>query len=414
MRKISLAVLLFLLFSLGTGILAQDSELPEPGLTPDSPFYFLETIAEEIVTFFNFGDLKKAARYAALAAERVAEAQALIQEGKPEFAEKAFQRYEMQLNKSIARAEKAQAKGKSVKKVMEVIAEGTGKHLEVIEGILEKTSGKAKEAATKAKEVSMAGQKNALRSLAEEDPEEATEINLKAAENRLHKAEIEIEQGDLEEMEEAIEEFESQHKFGEEISQIAQDLGKDITTVEQLVGKATSIHLEILADVYEKVPDQAKPSVESAMKASVKGHERAVEALKEKNALGGVPEEVSLPAHVPQEVQERVQTKASQELEVEKVLDSFGSFESIRNLCIEQGGPSEMCNQIPLEGFDSFEALETFCLGQGATSEICASLETRCGELGVTDVDECFIILSTHSLKAYQETDLKISPQSGH
>lgn len=322
MRKISLlTALLFLLLSLGVGVLAQETELPSPGLTPDSPFYFLERISEGIGTFFTFGDLKKAERYATLAAERVAEAQAVVEKGKPEFAEKILARYENQLNNSLARAEKAQAKGQSIKNVMEIVAEGTGKHLATIESILEKVSEKAKTAATKAKEVSMTGQKNALRALAEEDPESATEINLKAAEARLNRAKAKAEAGETEDAEEAIGEFENQHKFGEEISQIAQGLGKDITTVEQLVGKATSIHLEILAEVYEKVPEQAKPAIEKAMETSVKGHEKAVEALKKKGDMDEVPEEASLPEQVPTEVKERVKEKVRQEIIEEKELE---------------------------------------------------------------------------------------------
>ncbi|MBU2577520.1 hypothetical protein KKA69_01675, partial [Patescibacteria group bacterium] len=305
MRKIILpAIILSLL--LGTGVFAQGAGFPSPGLTPDSPFYFLERIAEGISTFFTFGDLKKAERYAALASERVAEAEAVVEKGKPEFAEKTLERYERQLNQSIARAERAQAKGQSVKNVMEIVAEGTGKHLTIIESILEKVSEKAKTAAIKAKEASMTGQKNALKALAKEDPEKATEINLKAAEARLNRAKAKAEEGETEEVEEAIEEFENQHKFGEEISQIAQGLGKDITTVEQLVGKATSIHLEILAEVYEKVPEQAKPAIEKAMGVSVRGHEEAVETLKEKGALGEVPEKAPMPERLPEEVKERI------------------------------------------------------------------------------------------------------------
>ncbi len=91
MKAISLLIISVFLFSLGTGVLAQETELPSPGLLPDSPFYFLETIAEEIVTFFTFGDLKKAERYAILAAERLAEVQAVVEKGKPEFAEKPLQ-----------------------------------------------------------------------------------------------------------------------------------------------------------------------------------------------------------------------------------------------------------------------------------------------------------------------------------
>jgi len=228
MKRILLTTLLFLSLSLGVGVLAQVDELPFPGLpaeglpkaglTPDSPFYFLERISEGIGTFFTFGDLKKAERYAALAAERVAEAEAVVEKGKPEAAQIALKRYEDQLGRALAKAE----------------------------------------------------------------------------------------EGETDKMEEAVKEFEIQHKFGEEISQIAQGLGRDITFVEQLVGKATSIHLEILAEVYAKVPEQAKEAIEEAMEVSAEGHQRAVEALKEKGALDEVSEEVPVPEELPEGVKERI------------------------------------------------------------------------------------------------------------
>jgi len=320
MKAISLLITSVLLFSFGIGVLAQETELPDPGLTPDSPFYFLETIAEWIGTFFTFGDLKKAERYATLAAERLAEVQAVVEKGKPEFAEKTLQRYENQLNNSIAHAERAQAKGQNIEKVMEVVAR---------------------------------------------------------------------------------------------------------------VGKATSIHLEVLAEVYEKVPEQAKPAIENAMKVSLKGHEKAVEVFKAQDALGEVPEEVSLPTQVPQEVRERVQMRVQQELEVEKAErakeNKLQSFESFRAFCIEQGAPPEMCasfvndlqsseslrafciekGMLPLEmcekiplrgGFESFEEIEDFCIGVGGTPEICSSVEGRCREAGVTTPDECFLVLLTATI----------------
>jgi uncharacterized protein YehS (DUF1456 family) len=49
------------------------------------------------------------------------------------------------------------------------------------------------------------------------------------------------------------------------------------TTVEQLVAKATSHHLEVLNEVYSKVSEHAKPAIEDAINASVKGREKAVE-----------------------------------------------------------------------------------------------------------------------------------------
>ncbi len=300
MRKTFLLIaLLSLLFSLGTGVFAQEAELPKAGTTPDSPFYFLERILESIETFFTFGNLKKAERYANLAAERLAEAQFIAGKEKPELIEKTLARYEKQLEKSMARAEKAQSKDKNTEKVMEV--------------------------ATR-------------------------------------------------------------------------------------VGQATSKHLEVLAEVYEKVPEEARSAVENAMKASIKGHTKAVEILKAKNALGDVPEEVSLPAQVPQEARERIQTRVQQELQIEEFLEESESMESIRNRCIEQGGPSEMCEKIPLKGFKSFKALEDFCLELGAPSETCAATEDMCKEYGVTTADECFRLMTTATTESYQGAELKTVP----
>ncbi len=302
MKAISLLITSVFLFSLGIGVLAQETELPDPGLTPDSPFYFLETIAEEIVTFFTFGDLKKAERYATLAAERLAEAKAVVEKGKSELAEKTLERYEMQLNNSIARAKKAMAKGKNTEKVMEVLAK---------------------------------------------------------------------------------------------------------------VGKATSKHLEVLAEVYGKVPEQAKSAIENAMKASVRGHEKAVEVLKAKNALGDVPEAVSLPVEVPVEARERIQEKVRQESEVEKMLEGFESFGSLRAFCVGKGGPPEACERFPLEGYKSFEPLEAFCTEQGGPPEICASIEAKCREFGVTTPDECFIIFFTATTKAVSAPSLSEEEMEG-
>lgn len=299
MKTISSLIALVFLFSLGMGGLAQGTELPDPGLTPDNPFYFLEIIVEGIGTFFTFGDLRKAERYANLAAERLVEAQAVAEKGKLELAEKTLRRYENQLNNSIARAKKAQSKGKNTEKVMEVLAK---------------------------------------------------------------------------------------------------------------VCQATSKHLEVLAEVYKKVPEQAKPAIENAMEASLKGHEKAAEALKTQSALGDVPEEVSLPEGVPQEVRERVQTRVQQELEIEEALEGLDTSKSLRDICAEQGGTPEMCEQFPLEPFKSFEEIEAFCIEKGGPPEICTSLEAKCREFGVTTANECFLLLSISSIKTYQSVEPEASP----
>jgi hypothetical protein len=302
MKIISALITLVFLFSFGIGALAQETGLPKAGLTPDSPFYFLEIILEEIGTFFTFGDLKKAERHIALAAERLAETGAVAEKGKMELVEKSLERYENQLDKALRRIEKAETKGKNTKEVAKTMAEVTYEHLV----ILNKGLGGA--------------------------------------------------------------------------------------------------------------PEEIKSTIERAMTTLVKGHGKAVEILKAKDALGEIPEAVSLPAEIPQELRERIQTRVQQELQIEEFLaEPAESFESVRNRCIEEGGPREMCEKIPLKGFKSFKELEDFCIGVGSPSEFCTVLEEQCKEVGVTTANECFRLLTataTTTYKAAEPTFVPASPSS--
>lgn len=340
MKKIiSILILSFLLISLSQIASAQSDELPPPGLLPDSPFYFLETFVEGIGSFFTFGDLKKAERYATLSAERVAEAKAVIEKGRPELAGKTLERYENQLNKSLAWAEKAKAKGRNIEKVAETVAEAAGKQLLVLEAVLEKVPEQAKTAVAKAREASMNGQKNALRALARENPERAAEMILKAAEARLNRAKVKSEEGKINEVEKAVKEFEGYHELGGEVSQIAKELGKDMTTAEQLVERATTIHLEILAEIYERVPESTKSTIEEAIRVSVKGYEQVLEALKAKGALDEISKETPIPEKIPVEVRERIQEMVREEIEKEEQSQPSEQISAGRVKCARSFSP---------------------------------------------------------------------------
>lgn len=123
--------------------MAQEVELPDPGLAPDSPFYFLELIAEEIVTFFTFGDVKKAERHAALAIERMTEAQAMMIKGEPELVEKALERCEKHLAKASSKIESAAAKGENTAEVAQTVAEITREHTTGSEAVEMMAAGRA-------------------------------------------------------------------------------------------------------------------------------------------------------------------------------------------------------------------------------------------------------------------------------
>ncbi len=153
MKKIILPIIVLSLLFGGVAF-AQDDNLPDPGLTPDSPFYFLERIAERIGTFFTFGDIKKAGRHTALAAERLAEAKVMAEKEKPKLLEKTLERYENQLVKALLRTKKAETKGKDTKEITKTITEATQKHITVLERVLEKVPEQAKPAIERAITVS--------------------------------------------------------------------------------------------------------------------------------------------------------------------------------------------------------------------------------------------------------------------
>ncbi len=228
--------------------------------------------------------------------------------GESEDVEEALEEYEDMAELSEELAEKdAEA--------AEDVAEDFNEQITDLDEIEDKVSDDVKEKVKEKKSSSLEKQRNTLRNLAEDKPEKAAEIYSKAAEARLNRAKEKAEENEIEEVEDEIEEFEKLANFGNEISQIAQGLGKDTTTVDQLVAKATSHHLDVLAEVYAKVPEQAKSAIESAMAKSTNAREKSVEALKNKNALGNIPEEVptSVSEKIPEEVKERIGIKGKPE-----------------------------------------------------------------------------------------------------
>ena len=143
--------------------------MPHPGLTPDSPFYFLEEIIEKISIFFTFNDLKKAEKYINLAAERLAEAKAVLEKGKLELTKETLTRYEEQLGDSIDMAERARDKGKNAEKVMLKVGEATSKHLEVLADVYGKVPEEAKTSIEGAIEASFKGRERAVEVLREQN-----------------------------------------------------------------------------------------------------------------------------------------------------------------------------------------------------------------------------------------------------
>ncbi len=144
---------------------AQTDNLFEPGMLPDSPFYFLKSWSETIGTLLTFSDIAKAERFVNLSEKRLAEANALVAKSKPEIAEKAVLRYQDQLGAALTKVAEAKAK----------VAESTLKHQAVLADVYEKVPEQAKSAIKHAIEASIRGHEETLKAVSNQRREEILE-----------------------------------------------------------------------------------------------------------------------------------------------------------------------------------------------------------------------------------------------
>jgi len=272
------AVLAFSALGGGTAYASQDS-------LPGDILYPVKLGTEQVRMILPANDLAKAELALSFAEKRVEEMTALAEKGRPENLDLALDKYDDALAVAIARIEAARGKALTTANISELVAEATAKHLSVLDRVYDKVPAQAKAVVEKAKQVSVQGQGNALAALARENPTKAVEINLATIEDRLNRAKAMARGNDVEEVENSLQQFEELCGFGEEISQIAQDLGKDTTGVEELVAEAASGHLSILDEVYDEVPPEAQPAIQRAKVVSINGLGNALAVLARENPV---------------------------------------------------------------------------------------------------------------------------------
>lgn len=134
------------------------------------------------------------------------------------------------------------------------IAVSTSIHADILEEVLQQVPEKTKLSIQNAINYSKEGNKGALDVLEEVQPEVAAEIHLRIAEKRLLKAQEKAQENKSELVVNLILEYEERLNKSCQIAEIAKELGKNTANLEQLITEATSTHLEVLSDVYVKVP----------------------------------------------------------------------------------------------------------------------------------------------------------------
>jgi hypothetical protein len=297
MAGVILAIVLAVL-GLGAGT-AYASQASLPGDT----LYPIKLATEQAGMMLMGDDVARAERALSLANKRVREMEALAEKGRPQDLDLAAEKYGYAMNMTLAEVEQADGRGLATENITALVAEATARHLLVLDDVWDMVPDEAKMAIAHARNMSETGREHALAALAKNNTVGATEMNLAAMEGRLNRVRAKVQ--NTEAVQIALQQFEAMSEFGEEISQIAQEVGLNVTEVEELVAEATSRHLEVLAEVYYEVPEQAQAAIEGVMSKMMVRHQRRVHALEQSGA--SVPPSPTIPERIQERLQERMQ-----------------------------------------------------------------------------------------------------------
>jgi len=274
---------------------------------PGDTLYPIKLATEQAGMMLVGDDVARAERALSFVNKRVREMEALAEKGRPQDLDLAVEKYAYALNMTLTEIEQAHNRGLATGNVTTLVAEATSRHFLVLDEVWDMVPDQAKTAIAQARNVSATGYFHALVALAKNNTVGVTEMNLAAMEGRLNRVRARV--GDVEAVEIALQQFEAMSEFGEEISQIAQGIGLNVTEVEELIAEATSKHLEVLAEVYDRVPEQAQPAIERAMANLMIRHQRRVQALEQRGAK--VPPSPAIPERIQERVEERIQEQES-------------------------------------------------------------------------------------------------------
>ncbi len=313
-RKLSGVIMagILLVSMLFSGIAyAQDGELPSPGTTPDSPFYFFDKMGKSLGMAFAFGNEAKARKSLRYAEERLAEAQQMASANKTAALERAiaeFEKYIARLQEKLAAIKEGVASGN----ISEKAALAMIKHLDVLERVKEKVPDKAKDAIAHAENVSMKSQFDALRRLAKDKPERAFDICDNITERQMEKIRARITDNVTAANVTRTLDYASRiADLEEELEEIGESAGANVTALRERLAHSTSNRLETLSAIYQRAPENALKGLENAIENSVRKYERAVDKLEDKAV--SVNETLKV---IPEKLREKIQVSATNRLQI--------------------------------------------------------------------------------------------------
>lgn len=268
------------LFLFNGAVLAQTLKtepLPSPGLTPDSPFYFLDNLFEKIREVLTFAPEAKARLQAKFAAERAAEIKAMLKRTKGDISEDVLntvqQKLKLHQEKAAQALEQAKSQGKEISQLASQIARDfQERRKEIMETFLKTKSELLNKQSTLLQQLEEAVKSN--------DTEKADAIKgeLEANRKRIQLTNTKknillqsVKIGNKKLLREVKEEIRRRHEA------LEQQIDEEETALENALENQEK-SLKTLERVLEEAPDQAKEFLQRAIEAK----KEAVNRFKEK------------------------------------------------------------------------------------------------------------------------------------
>lgn len=164
-------------FLLGVSMVSAAEE--SAGVAPDSILHGLDLALEKVRLVFTFSNAKRAELHLKYAAERLAEAKAMVGK-RDDLVEKSIGRYTSELGETETELETAKARGENIENVALRVDKASKNNVAVLTELLEKVPETAKKGIQNALEKSQKGREKALEAIGkavkkEEKKEETTE-----------------------------------------------------------------------------------------------------------------------------------------------------------------------------------------------------------------------------------------------
>lgn len=224
---------------------AETDNLPNPGTTPASPFYFMETWMQHMNLRFTFGANAKVQKALQYADEKLAEMEAMAEQNRAQHMERAANQYHFFLNLATQNMKRAMVGGNETSGQ---VAMKMSWHISVMTNNQNKGTEDCQQIRIQTRENAEECQENAIRTLAGKSPEEAIRLNLALMEQQCIRMNNCLVQEVGEEAGEALRQYERLRLMNNEIIKAAEQMGIG-PEAEQMVDEAITAQNGTLSQV---------------------------------------------------------------------------------------------------------------------------------------------------------------------